>query len=204
MLPQPVAAEHLFPSKLVSLISTDLKLALQTRIVVMRYCWFLLIFLPGFLLAQPFLELGVGVNQSAYSPSDLNSAVLTVDTAPGYVARIDLNKPGQIAEALRRAEAHFQSKDYFDYLDNHSGPIAFVIFGPDVAMFFKQNYGMYKSTVDLAARLSSLGVIDIRVCQVSSKAVGLDRADLLPFVSPVDFGQAELKRLLEEEDYSFF
>ena len=61
-----------------------------------------------------------------------------------------------------------------------------------------------KSTVDLAARLSSLGVIDIRVCQVSSKAVGLDRADLLPFVSPVDFGQAELKSLLEEEDYSFF
>ena len=170
----------------------------------MRYCWLLLILSPGFLLAQPALELGAGVNQSSQLSSGLSATVLAVDTAPGYVARIDLNKPGQIAEAMRRAEAYFQSKHYFDSLDSHAGPIAFVIFGPDVEMFFKQNYGMYKSTVDLAARLSSLGVIDIRVCQVSSKAIGLNRDDLLPFVSPVDVGHAELTRLLEEEDYSFF
>jgi intracellular sulfur oxidation DsrE/DsrF family protein len=71
-------------------------------------------------------------------------------------------------------------------------------------MFFKQNYSMYKATVDLAARLSSLGVIDIKFCQESAAASGLNRDDLLPFVSPVDVGQAELTRLLEEEDYSFF
>jgi uncharacterized protein len=166
----------------------------------MRCSWLLLMFLPGLLLAQPVLELGVGVNQTVAS----SSAVLAVDSTPGYVARIDLNKPGQIAEALRRAEAHFQSEHYYDSLNSSAGPIAFVIFGPDVAMFFRQDYATHKSTVDLAARLSSLGVIDIRVCQVSSKAIGLDRSDLLPFVSPVDFGPAELKRLLEEEDYSFF
>jgi intracellular sulfur oxidation DsrE/DsrF family protein len=174
----------------------------------MRCCLMLLMFLPSLLLAQPVLELGTGVNQassqSSHPKSNSSSAVLAVDSTPGYVARIDLNKPGQIAEALRRAEAYFQSKDYFDSLNSPAGPIAFVIFGPDVEMFFKQNYGMYKSTVDLAARLSSLGVIDIRVCQVSSKAIGLDRDDLLPFVSPVDFGPAELRRLLEEEDYSYF
>tara|TARA_B110000090_G_C13234852_1_gene390127 strand:- start:78 stop:578 length:501 start_codon:yes stop_codon:yes gene_type:complete len=166
----------------------------------MRWFCLMLIFLPGFLLAQPVLELGAGARESSSSDARLAA----VDAASGYVARIDLNKPGQIAEALRRAEAHFQSKDYFDSLNKPAGPIAFVIFGSDVAMFFKQNYSMYKTTVDLAARLSSLGVIDIRVCQVSSKAIGLDRDDLLPFVSPVDFGPAELKRLLEEEDYSFF
>ena len=166
----------------------------------MRWFCLMLIFLPGFLLAQPVLELGAGASESSSSDARLAA----VDAASGYVARIDLNKPGQIAEALRRAEAHFQSKDYFDSLNKPAGPIAFVIFGSDVAMFFKQNYSMYKTTVDLAARLSSLGVIDIRVCQVSSKAIGLDRDDLLPFVSPVDFGPAELKRLLEEEDYSFF
>lgn len=166
----------------------------------MRCSWLLLMFLPGLLLAQPVLELGVGVNQTVAS----SSAVLAVDSTPGYVARIDLNKPDQIAEALRRAEAHFQSEDYFDSLNKPTGPIAFVIFGPDVAMFFKQNYSMYKATVDLAARLSSLGVIDIKVCQESAAASGLNRDDLLPFVSPVDVGQAELTRLLEEEDYSFF
>lgn len=170
----------------------------------MRCFWFALIVLPSFLsgfsFAQPVLELGAGVSDSA----NAGASLAAVDNASGYVARIDINKPGQIAEALRRAEANFQSKDYFDSLNKPAGPIAFVIFGPDVAMFFKQNYGMYKTTVDLAARLSSLGVIDIRVCQVSSKAIGLDRDDLLPFVSPVDFGPAELTRLLEEEDYSFF
>jgi intracellular sulfur oxidation DsrE/DsrF family protein len=171
----------------------------------MRWPWLLLIVLPIFLSAQPVLQLGTGVNENSSSASTGSiPSLVAVDTAPGYVARIDLNKPGQIAEALRRAEAHFQSKNYFESLENPVGPIAFVIFGPDVAMFFKQNYGLYKSTVDLAARLSSLGVIDIKVCQLSSKGVGLDRDDLLPFVSPVDIGQAELKRLLEEEDYSFF
>ncbi len=166
----------------------------------MRSCWLLLIFLPSFLLAQPVLQLGVDVNQTLSS----YFAGVAANSTSGYVAKIDLNKPGQIAEALRRAEAHFQSEEYFDSPNSPAGPIAFVIFGPDVAMFFKQNYATYKSTIDLAARLSSLGVIDIRVCQVSSKAIGFDRDDLLPFVSPVDFGPAELKRLLEEEDYSFF
>ena len=166
----------------------------------MRCFCLMLIFLPGFLLAQSALELGAEAGESSSSDARLAA----VDSASGYVARIDLNKPGQIAEALRRAEAHFQSKDYFDSLNKPVGPIAFVIFGSEVAMFFKQNYGMYKTTVDLAARLSSLGVIDIRVCQVSSKAIGLNRDDLLPFVSPVDVGHAELTRLLEEEDYSFF
>ena len=67
----------------------------------MRCSWLLLMFLPGLLLAQPVLELGVGVNQTVGS----SSAVLVVDSAPGYVARIDLNKPGQIAEgpASRRS-----------------------------------------------------------------------------------------------------
>ena len=109
----------------------------------MRCCLMLLMFLPSLLLAQPILELGTGVNQassqSSHPESNSNSAVLAVDSTPGYVARIDLNKPGQITEALRRAEEHFQSKDYFDSLNSPAGPIAFVIFGPDVAMFFKQN-----------------------------------------------------------------
>ena len=100
----------------------------------MRCCLMLLMFLPSLLLAQPILELGTGVNQassqSSHPESNSNSAVLAVDSTPGYVARIDLNKPGQITEALRRAEEHFQSKDYFDSLNSPAGPIAFVILVP--------------------------------------------------------------------------
>ena len=39
-------------------------------------------FLPGLLLAQPVLELGADVNQTVVS----SSAILAVDSAPGYVA----------------------------------------------------------------------------------------------------------------------
>ena len=171
----------------------------------MRCFWLLLILLSSYLLPSHSLgQSGLTLGNAASDEAGAIPSLVTVDSASDYVARIDLNKPGQIAEALRRAEAHFQSEDYFDSLNKPTGPIAFVIFGPDVAMFFKQNYSMYKATVDLAARLSSLGVIDIKVCQESAAASGLNRDDLLPFVSPVDVGQAELTRLLEEEDYSFF
>jgi len=159
--------------------------------------WLLiLLFLPGFLFAQPELELA--------RIADDNPSFAAADTVPGYVARIDFEQPGQIDEALRRAEAYFQSTDYFEAPQGPAEPIVFVIYGPDVAMFYQANYAAYKSIVDLAARLSSLGVIDVRVCQFSSKSIGFDRAGLLPFVSPVHFGPDELKRLLEEESYNFF
>jgi len=159
--------------------------------------WLLiLLFSPGFLFAESGLELA--------GFADDNPSFVAADTVPGYVARIDFEQSDQIDEALRRAEAYFQSTDYFESPQGPAEPIVFVIYGPDVAMFYQANYAAYKSIVDLAARLSSLGVIDVRVCQFSSKSIGSDRTGLLPFVSPVHFGPDELKRLLEEESYSFF
>jgi intracellular sulfur oxidation DsrE/DsrF family protein len=73
-----------------------------------------------------------------------------------------------------------------------------------VGIFFKENYSAFKPIVDLAARLSALEVIDIKVCQVSYEREGLDRATLLPFVSTVPFGPAEISRLLEDQKYSLF
>ncbi len=155
---------------------------------------FLLALLPNLFLAQ-------------VNPTWAADQLITADskTVTGYVARINLDKADEVYEALQRAEAYFQSKQYQDSQAASSiPPIAFVIYGPDVEIFFKENYRSFKPIVDLAARLSALEVIDVKVCQVSYEREGLDKATLLPFVSSVPFGPAEVSRLLEEQEYSYF
>lgn len=155
---------------------------------------FLLALLPSVFVAQ--------VNQS-----EAADQLITADskTVTGYLARINLDKADQVYEALQRAEAYFQKKQQSNAnLSPAVPPIAFVIYGPDVGIFFKQNYTDFKPIVDLAARLSALEVIDIKVCQVSYEREGLDKSTLFPFVTTVPFGPEEISRLLEDQQYEFF
>ena len=157
--------------------------------------WFtLLTLLPGLLLAQ--------TNHSLAADQ-----LITADskTLTGYVARINLKKADQVYEALQRAEAYFQTKQQPNIqISPAVPPIAFVIYGPDVEIFFRENYSDFKPIIDLAARLSALEVIDIKVCQVSYEKEGLDKSTLLPFVTTVPFGPAEVTRLLEDQQYDLF
>jgi len=155
---------------------------------------FLLALLPSVFVAQ--------VNQS-----EAADQLITADskTVSGYLARINLDKADQVYEALQRAEAYFQKKQQSNSkLSPAVPPIAFVIYGPDVGIFFKENYSDFKPIVDLAARLSALEVIDIKVCQVSYEREGLDKSTLFPFVTTVPFGPAEISRLLDERQYELF
>jgi hypothetical protein len=95
----------------------------------------------------------------------------------GLIARVDLQKTGDLVEALKRAEAcYLQAGMSLDH-----PPLAFVIYGPPVAMFFKKNYSANKQVVDLAAKLSALNVINVKVCEFSYLKEGLDPKALLPF-----------------------
>ncbi len=155
---------------------------------------FLLALLPNLFLAQ--------VNHSEAADQLITADIKTLT---GYVARINLDKADQVYEALQRAEAYFQKKQQpSPTLSPAVPPIAFVIYGPDVGIFFKENYSEFKPIVDLAARLSALEVIEVKVCQVSYEREGLDRSTLLPFVSTVPFGPAEISRLLDDQRYEFF
>ncbi|MGB0450052.1 MAG: acyl-CoA transferase [Porticoccaceae bacterium] len=153
----------------------------------------LLALLPNLLLAQ--------INHA-----EAADQLITADskTVTGYVARINLNKADQVLKALQRAEAYFQAQQQDTQFSSTVPPIAFVIYGPDVGMFFKENYSDFKPIVDLAARLSALEVIDVKVCQVSYEKEGLDKTTLMPFVTTVPFGPAEVSRLLDDRKYSFF
>ena len=118
----------------------------------------------------------------------------------GFVARVDLEKADDLLSALRRAEAYYQAEG----MNLDHPPVAFVVFGSPVAMFFKKNYQQYSEVVDLAAKLTALKVIDVKVCKYSFVKEGLDNKNLLPFVSTVPVGADEVVRLIEQAKYRYF
>lgn len=134
-------------------------------------------------------------------PTEPASPITTTDIAfdSGLIARIDLEQADEVIEALRRVEAYHQQVGFG--VDHP--PVAFVIFGPPVAIFFKDNYRSNKQIIDLAARLVALNIIDVKVCEFSYQAEGLDSSNLLPFVTTVPFGPDEVTRLVQTEKYNY-
>lgn len=148
---------------------------------------------PAYLLTiATFLFSVLGYAQSTDSFSSQN--------ADGYVARILSDSPDEVANALSRAE-----KLYADgKLPQGANPIAIILHGPEVEIFFKDNYGEYKKIVDLAAKLSAFGVVDVRVCETQSGIMGRGRSSIHPFIGTVPFGPTEVKRLLDQQNYVYF
>ena len=120
--------------------------------------------------------------------------------ASGYLARILNDSPDEVAEALKRAETLYLDGQ----LPADADPIAIVLHGPEVEIFFKDKYEEYKNIVDLAARLSAFGVVDVRVCETQSGIMGRRRSRIHPFIGTVPFGPTEVKRLLEQQNYVYF
>lgn len=121
--------------------------------------------------------------------------------APGYLVRIDQNRPEEVEAALLRAEAV-----YLESLPSLSSPppIALVLHGPEVEIFFRENYKRYKRIVDLAARLTAFEVVDIKICRTRLRFLEQNETTLFPFVGTVAFGPDEIERLTEEEGYVRF
>lgn len=122
-------------------------------------------------------------------------------TIPGYLVRIDQNKSGEVEAALLRAEAFYlKSTPLLESIP----PIALVLHGSEVEIFFRKNYKRYKSIVDLAARLTAFQVVDIKICRTRLRFLEQDGESLFPFVGTVAFGPDEVARLTEEEGYVRF
>ena len=120
--------------------------------------------------------------------------------AGGYLARIYNDSPEEVARALKRAELLYDEGKLFASSD----PIIILLHGPEVEIFFKDNYEEYKTIVDLAARLSAFGVVDVRVCETQTGILGRSRSSVHSFIGTVPFGPTEVKRLLEQQNYVYF
>lgn len=129
------------------------------------------------------------------TPFKINESV-----AQGYLARIGYNDPDQLNEALGRVQAFYEEHGS----DAAVSPISLVVHGPEVEIFDRTNYQMFKSIVDRAAQLTALGVLDIAVCETRINDEGLSVGEVYPFVDTVPYGPAEVDRLLSDEGYIYF
>lgn len=117
-----------------------------------------------------------------------------------YLARIGNNSPKELERALVRVEQYFLA----DQPEGDYQPVVIVLHGPEVRLFMRDRYQKNKHLVDLAARLTAFNVVDIRVCETRMGVLGQPVSSLVPFVSTVPFGPAEVDRLVNEEEYLYF
>ncbi len=120
---------------------------------------------------------------------------------PRRLAEIRLHSVDELTELLHRAEQWFDSEDYSLW---PASPVTFLLHGNEGKVFLRENYRQHKTLVDLAARLSALNVVDIKVCETWMGEERLDPTTLLPFVSTVPSGVTEVERLLRDEAYIYF
>ncbi len=123
------------------------------------------------------------------------------ETAPRYLARIELHKVEELQDALDRADTLFNSGNFVPGQDQ---PVAFILHGPEALALLKANYSQNKSIVDLAARLSAFKVVDIQVCEtwMGNQLLSVDQ--LPPFIGTIPYGPQEKQRMLKEEGYVYF
>ena len=131
-----------------------------------------------------------------------STVVFAQDTAaPRYVADIELQTEADLDELLSRAE---QLLVQGDVAQGETAAVTLVLHGPVLRALLKPNYLKSKKTVDLAASLSALGIVEFKACRSWLGENELDEAQLQPFVSTVSFGPAEVGRLVREQGYIYF
>ena len=117
-----------------------------------------------------------------------------------YLATIELHTAAELYSVLVRAE---QLLDQGLVLQSEPAAVTFVLHGAEVTSLLRQNYKQNKETVDLAARLSALGVVKIQACETWMGGNLVMTEDLQPFVSTVNYGPREVSKLLED-GYLYF
>ena len=117
-----------------------------------------------------------------------------------YVADLRLHSVDELSEALSRVDRLLASEKI---APASSAPIVFLLHGEESRTFVKSNYSMHRDVVNLAARLSALGVVDIQVCETWMGSRRIERSTLQPFVDTVPYAPAEEKQLLEDMGYRY-
>jgi hypothetical protein len=118
-----------------------------------------------------------------------------------YVVDIELQTLPQFRELLERADQLLLAGQI---PDDDEAAVVFVLHGPVLRSLLRQNYFDNRQTVDLAARLSALGVIDLKACRAWMRGANVGETELQPFVETVSYGPAEVTRLVKESNYVYF
>ena len=148
-----------------------------------------------------FVFIFVGLLLAQTAPAQNKLQQLPLEISNNYVAAIELHTTAELHAVLLRADKLLAEGVA---LQGHPASVTFVLHGPEVRSLLRQNYLQNKSTVDLAARLSALGVVEIKACETWMGGNSVNPEELQPFVGTVNYGPAEIDRLIDEESYIYF
>lgn len=112
-----------------------------------------------------------------------------IDIAPKSLAEIET-----VLDTLDRNLDEIPADEY--------EPILMMLHGPEAARFLRSNYDQNMDLVDLTAKLSGYGVLEVKICENWLRRNDHAHDELFRFVSTVPFGAGELRRLRKEEGYS--
>jgi len=148
-----------------------------------------------------------------YAPARLISLLLGVSLAfavlgqgaqvdgQRYVVDIELQTIEEFRQLLERAEQLL-----LEGVVPQDGvaKVTFVLHGPVVNNLLRRNYLDNKRTVDLAASLSAMDVIDVKACRTWMGGNDVSEEDLQPFIETVAYGPAEVQGLIKDNGYIYF
>jgi len=77
--------------------------------------------------------------------------------------------------------------------------IIMLLHGPDIGWFTLDNYNDNKDLVDLAKKLDTFDIIDLKVCETAMEDLDIDRNQVPTFIESVPYAPDEIKRLLQDD-----
>ena len=121
--------------------------------------------------------------------ADPERVVLDISVHTEEELQVLFDRAGQLAGRLQPA--------------GRQASVVLVLHGPEVEFFSTRNYDRYREIVDQAARLDSLDIVDVKICQTMMTMRGVERDDIPPFIEQVPQGPVEVDRLVRE-GYVYF
>jgi len=114
-----------------------------------------------------------------------------------YLYDISEHSIEELQSLLQRAEEITQAGTE-DLEDLEDLEIVMILHGPDINWFTLENYNDNKELVDLAKKLDTFDIIDLKVCETAMESLEIDRDQIPTFIEPVPFAPNEIKRLSDD------
>ncbi len=111
-----------------------------------------------------------------------------------YLYDISEHSIEELKLLLQRAEEITQAET--DNLEDLK--IVMILHGPDIGWFTIDNYDDNRELVDLAKRLDTFDIIDLKVCETTMEYMEIDRNQLPPFIESVPYAPDEFMRLSDD------
>jgi uncharacterized protein len=124
-------------------------------------------------------------------PERATPSISVTEQQGRYLFNVTLHTPQEIARLLTRAEQLART------VHTNSAPtgIALVLHGPEIEIFAKKNYPQFRKIVDQAERLDTGHVIEVKMCLIEMRRLGLRKEDIPAFIELVPYGPDKEERL---------